>query len=134
MKLYNICLSYFVDNENVDVDFLPFTIKEDLLVLRRLKHTLDDLRLLMNNRENKQKDLDELEAADEVLIIDCDYECDVYSRLCEYQMEIQEELTRVKQEIQDIDIKLGALESELNLVTSNIPPHLFELKSILQSC
>ena len=39
-------------------------------------------------------------------------------------MEIQEELTRVKQEIQDIDMKLGALESELNLVTSNIPPHL----------
>ena len=124
MKLYNICLSYFVDNENVDVDFLPFTIKEDLLVLRRLKHTLGDLKLLMNNRENKQKDLDELEAADEVLIIDCDYECDVYSCLCEYQMEIQEELTRVKQEIQDIDMKLGALESELNLVTSNIPPHL----------
>ena len=124
MKQYNICLSYFVDNENVDVDFLPFTIKEDLLVLRRLKHTLGDLKLLMNNRENKQKDLDELEAADEVLIIDCDYECDVYSCLCEYQMEIQEELTRVKQEIQDIDMKLGALESELNLVTSNIPPHL----------
>ena len=124
MKLYNICLSYFVDNENVDVDFLPPTIKEDLLVLRRLKHTLDDLRLLRENRENKQKDLDELEAADEVLIIDCDYECDVYSCLCEYQMEIQEELTRVRQEIQDIDMKLGALESELNLVTSNIPPHL----------
>ena len=124
MKLYNICLTYFVVNENVDVDFLPYTIKEDLLVLRRLKHTLDDLKLLMDNRENKQKDLDELEAADEVLIIDCDYECDVYSCLCEYQMEIQEELTRVKQEIQDIDMKLGALESELNLVTSNIPPHL----------
>ena len=124
MKLYNICLTYFVVNENVDVDFLPYTIKEDLLVLRRLKHTLDDLKLLMDNRENKQKDLDELEAADEVLIIDCDYECDVYSGLCEYQMEIQEELTRVKQEIQDIDIKLGALESELNLVTSKIPPHL----------
>ena len=124
MKLYNICLTYFVVNENVDVDFLPYTIKEDLLVLRRLKHTLDDLKLLMDNRENKQKDLDELEAADEVLIIDCDYEFDVYSSLCEYQMEIQEELTRVKQEIQDIDIKLGALESELNLVTSKIPPHL----------
>ena len=124
MKLYNICLSYFVVNENVDVDFLPYTIKEDLLVLRRLKHTLDDLKLLMDNRENKQKDLDELEAADEVLIIDCDYECDVYSCFCEYQMEIQEELTRVKQEIQDIDIKLGALESELNLVRSKIPPHL----------
>jgi len=124
MKLYNICLTYFVVNENVDVDFLPYTIKEDLLVLRRLKHTLDDLRLLRENRENKQKDLDELEAAEEVLIIDCDYECDVYSCLCEYQMEIQEELTRVKQEIQDIDIKLGALESELNLVRSKIPPHL----------
>ena len=124
MKLYNICLSYCVVNENVDVDFLPYTIKEDLLVLRRLKHTLDDLKLLMDNRENKQKDLDELEAADEVLIIDCDYEFDVYSSLCEYQMEIQEELTRVKQEIQDIDIKLGALESELNLVRSKISPHL----------
>ena len=124
MKLYNICLSYFVDNANVGADFLPFTIKEDLLVLRRLKHVLGDWNLLMHVRENKQKDLDELEAANEVLIIDCDYEFDVYSRLCEYQMEIQEELTRVKQEIQDIDIKLGALESELNLVTSKIPPHL----------
>ena len=121
MKLYNICLSYFVDNENVDVDFLPPTIKEDLLLLRRLKNTLDDLRVLRENRENKLKDLDELEAADEVLIIDCDYLCDVYSCLCEYQMEIQEELTRVKQEIQDIDMKLGELETELELATSNIP-------------
>ena len=124
MKLYNICLSYFVDNANVGADFLPFTIKEDLLVLRRLKHVLGDWKLLINIRENKQKDLDELEAANEVLIVDCDVVCDVYSCLCEYQMEIQEELTRVKQEIQDIDMKLGALESELNLVTSNIPPHL----------
>ena len=134
MKLYNICLTYFVVNENVDVDFLPYTIKEDLLVLRRLKHTLDDLKLLMDNRENKQKDLDELEAADEVLIIDCDYECDVYSCLCEYQMELEHDISRVTQEIQDIDMKLGELETELNLVTSNIPPHLFELKSLLQSC
>ena len=124
MKLYNICLSYFVDNANVGADFLPFTIKEDLLVLRRLKHVLGDWKLLINIRENKQKDLDELEAANEVLIVDCDVVCDVYSCLCEYQMEIQEELTRVKQEIQDIDIKLGALESELNLVRSKIPPHL----------
>ena len=112
MKLYNICLSYFVDNENVDVDFLPPTIKEDLLLLRRLKNTLDDLRVLRENRENKLKDLDELEAVVEVLIIDCGYECDVYSCLCEYQIEL------------DIDMKLGALESELNLVTSNILPHL----------
>ena len=124
MKLYNICLSYFVDNANVGADFLPFTIKEDLLVLRRLKHVLGDWKLLINIRENKQKDLDELEAANEVLIVDCDVVCDVYSCLCEYQMEIQEELTRVKQEIQDIDMKLGALESELNLVRSKIPPHL----------
>ena len=86
--------------------------------------SLRDWKLLMHDRENKQKDLDELEAANEVLIVDCDVVCDVYSCLCEYQMEIQEELTRVKQEIQDIDMKLGALESELNLVTSNIPPHL----------
>jgi len=124
MKLYNICLSYFVDNENVDVDFLPPTIKEDLLVLRRLKHTLDDLRLLRENRENKQKDLHVLCATEEVLIIVCDYECDVYSCLCEYQIELEQDISRVTQEIQDIDMKLGALESELNLVTSNIPPHL----------
>ena len=124
MKLYNICLSYFVDNENVDVDFLPPTIKEDLLLLRRLKNTLDDLRLLRENRENKQKDLDELEAAEEELIIVCGYECDVYSCLCEYQIELEQDISRVTQEIQDIDMKLGALESELNLVTSNIPPHL----------
>jgi len=124
MKLYNICLSYFVDNENVDVDFLPPTIKEDLLLLRRLKNTLDDLRVLRENRENKLKDLDELEAAEEVLIIDCGYECDVYSCLCEYQIELEQDISRVTQEIQDIDMKLGALESELNLVTSNIPPHL----------
>ena len=134
MKLYNICLTYFVVNENVDVDFLPYTIKEDLLVLRRLQHVLGDWKLLINIRENKQKDLDELEAANEVLIVDCDVVCDVYSCLCEYQMELEHDISRVTQEIQDIDMKLGVLETELNLVTSNIPPHLFELKSLLQSC
>ena len=134
MKLYNICLSYFVDNGNVGADCLPFTIKEDLLVLRRLKHVLGDWNLLMHDRENKQKDLDELEAANEVLIVDCDVVCDVYSCLCEYQMELEHDISRVTQEIQDIDMKLGELETELNLVTSNIPPHLFELKSLLQSC
>ena len=129
MKLYNICLSYFVDNANVGADFLPFTIKEDLLVLRRLKHVLGDWKLLINIRENKQKDLDELEAANEVLIVDCDVVCDVYSCLCEYQMELEYDLTRVTQEIEDIDIRLGDLETDLELATSCIPPHLFDLMS-----
>ena len=71
MKLYNICLSYFVDNENVGADFLPLTINEDLLVLRRLKHVLSEWKLFMYARENKQNVLDELIAADEVLINDC---------------------------------------------------------------
>ena len=42
-------------------------------------------------------------------------------------MELEHDISRVTQEIQDIDMKLGGLETELNLVTSNIPPHLFEL-------
>ena len=129
MKLYNICLSYFVDNANVGADCLPFTIKEDLLVLRRLKHVLGDWNLLMHVRENKQKDLDELEAANEVLIVDCDGDCDGYSCLCEYQIELEHDLTRVTQEIEDIDMKLGELETELELATSCIPPHLFDLMS-----
>ena len=134
MKLYNICLTYFIENENVNTDCLPFTIKDDLHVLRRLKHVLNEWKLLMHVRENKQKDLDEIVAADEALIIDCDGDCDGYSCLCEYQIELEHDLTRVTQEIEDIDMKLGVLETELELATSCIPPNLFELKSLLQSC
>ena len=133
MKLYNICLSYFVDNANVGADFLPFTIKEDLLVLRRLKHVLNEWKLLMHVRENKQKDLDELEAANEVVIVDCDGDCDGYSCICEYQIELEHDLTRVTQEIEDIDIQLGVLETKLELATSCIPPHLFDLMSLSEN-
>ena len=133
MKLYNICLTYFIENENVNTDCLPFTIKDDLHVLRRLKHVLNEWKLLMHVRENKQKDLDEIVATDEALIIDCDGDCDVYSCLCEYQIELEYDLTRVTQEIEDIDIQLGDLETDLELATSCIPPHLFDLMSLSEN-
>ena len=49
----------------------------------------------MYARENKQNVLDELIAADEVLINDCEDYCDVYSCLCDYQMELEHYLCRV---------------------------------------
>ena len=49
-------------------------------------------------------------------------------------MEIEHDLTRVKQEMQDIVRKLDEVETELELATSNIPHHLLDLKTLMQSC
>ena len=48
---------------------------------RRIKNVLSDWKFLMNDRENKQR-----EDADEMLIVECDVDCNDTTGACEHQI------------------------------------------------
>ena len=132
MKLYDQCLLFFLHNsKKMDITFLPRTILSDINILMCLNHALSIWKTKCEERELIRRNLEEWQYTEECMIVYCEFTCGD-CRECEYWEEIQDHIIMYERKMQDIDMKIGNLESVVNEARSNIPPHLSSISTYIE--
>ena len=126
MNLYTQCLRVVVADDDMQTSELPYTIQEDIAVMKVFKKNLEEWQRVQCLLYNQDIIIEAWEYIADISMWGCDEDCHID------HTKYEEKLETVLQEKEDLNMWVDSIETDVNHVKDEVPVYLNDLMKSME--